>query len=157
MTSNNRGSYVWSRTVAGVTVELPCAGLVPSHQRGPKFSTRAASSVSTLKVARHKCALDGQWHALDTSDCPFVSETTKILEHFASTNVSASKTCLVDSARSLRNFTRDGKILHDAMDIVFLAKTVEQYTNLLGTLSGPKETAFTLVDIISASMAATKG
>ncbi|XP_071517155.1 uncharacterized protein Remo [Panulirus ornatus] len=156
VTSNNRGSYVWSRTVAGVTVELPCAGLVPSHQRGPKFSTRTSSSVPTLQVAKHTCALDGYWHELDTSDCPFVSETTKILEHFASTNVFASKTRLEDSTRSLRNFTRDGKILHDAMDIVFLAKTVEQYTNLLGTLSGPKETAFTLVDIISASMAATK-
>ncbi|KAG7167997.1 Adhesion G protein-coupled receptor A3-like [Homarus americanus] len=157
MTSNNRGSYVWPRTVAGVKVELGCAGLVPSHQRGPKFLAKAAASVPSLRVAKHTCGIEGFWHELDTSDCPFVSETTKILEQFAaSTNLVDSKTSLVDSTRSLRNFTRDGKILRDAMDVVFLAKTVEQYANLLRTLSGPKETASTLIDIISASMAAVK-
>ncbi|XP_069157913.1 adhesion G protein-coupled receptor A3 [Procambarus clarkii] len=160
-TSNNRGSYVWPRTVAGVTVELGCAGLVPPHQRGPKISIKvaaaaAAATTPSLRVAKHVCTVEGFWNALDTSDCPFVSETTKILEQFASTNLVASKRELVESAKSLRNFTRDGKILRDAVDIVFLAKTVEQYTNLLGTLSGPKETASTLIDIISASMSTAK-
>lgn len=108
-------------------------------------------------MAEHTCSEDGHWEALNTASCPFVSETTKILEQFALTNVVASKTSLVDSARSLRNFTREGKNLQDPMDVVFLAKTVEQYTGLLTTLSGPKETANTLIDIISASMSATKG
>ncbi|XP_053646740.2 adhesion G protein-coupled receptor A3 isoform X2 [Cherax quadricarinatus] len=155
-TSNNRGTYVWPRTVAGVTVELGCAGLVPPHQRGPKFPAKAAGTIPSLRVAKHTCSVEGFWHALNTSDCPFVSDTTKILEQFASTNVFASKRGLVESAKSLRNFTRDGKILRDAVDIVFLAKTVEQYTNLLGTLSGPKETASALIDIVSASMSTAK-
>lgn len=157
VTSNNRGSYIWPRTVAGVTVELGCAGNVPLHQRGAKYSGRSSLLVIPMRVAKHTCANEGYWYKLDTSDCPFVSETTKILEQFASTNISASKTTLVDSIRSLRNFTRDRKILRDAMDIVFLAQTVEQYTSLQATLSGAKETATKLIDIISSSMAATKG
>ncbi|XP_047479451.1 adhesion G protein-coupled receptor A3-like [Penaeus chinensis] len=157
VTSNNRGSYVWPRTVAGVTVELECVGILPTHHREFKFSGRSiASSLPAMRVAKHACTNEGYWQGLDTSDCPFVSETTKILEQFASTNISASKTTLVDSIRSLRNFTRDRKILRDAMDIVFLAQTVEQYTNLQATLSGAKETATKLIDIISSSMAATK-
>ncbi|XP_066947447.1 adhesion G protein-coupled receptor A3 [Macrobrachium rosenbergii] len=159
-TSNNRGSYVWPRTVAGVTVELACAGLLP-HLRGSskyptKASLKAAAAGVAISQAKHTCSLDGYWEGLDTSACPFVSETTKILEQFASTNIPASKTSLADSTRSLRNFTRDGKILRDPMDIIFLAKTVEQYTSLLGALSGPKETALVLIEIISASMAAAQ-
>ncbi|XP_050729504.1 adhesion G protein-coupled receptor A3-like [Eriocheir sinensis] len=182
-TNDNKGSYVWPRTVAGVRVELACAGLVPPHQRGShKFTSKTATTTSTSsitvgkhqqhqrtplntasalrsprrRVAEHTCSEDGRWETLNTATCPFVSETTKILEQFALTNVFASKTNLVDSARSLRNFTREGKNLQDPMDVVFLAKTVEQYTGLLTTLSGPKETADTLIDIISASMSATK-
>lgn len=179
MTSNNRGTYVWPRTVAGVRVELGCAGPVPSvlshhhsYQRGslkvPSKSSISSGLYSSLvgttqiravrpHLASHMCSPDGAWQQLDTSQCPFASETTKILEQFASTNLFARKTNLVDSTRSLRNFTRDGKVLRDAMDLVFLAKTVEQYTGLLAALSGPKETAATLVDIISASMAAPRG
>lgn len=178
VTSNNRGTYVWPRTVAGVRVELGCAGPVPSvpshhsYQRGslkvPSKSSISSGLYSSLvgtaqirsvrpHLASHMCSPDGAWQQLDTSQCPFASETTKILEQFASTNLFARKTNLVDSTRSLCNFTRDGKVLRDAMDLVFLAKTVEQYTGLLAALSGPKETAATLVDIISASMAAPRG
>ncbi|XP_045106048.1 adhesion G protein-coupled receptor A3-like isoform X1 [Portunus trituberculatus] len=177
-TSDNRGSYVWPRTVAGVRVELACAGLVPPHQRGAhKFTSKTASttiSISTGKhhrtpvnaasalrspqwrMAEHTCSEDGEWEALNTARCPFVSETTKILEQFALMNVVTTKTSLMVSAQSLRNFTREGKNLQDPMDVVFLAKTVEQYTDLLTTLSSSKETANTLIDIISASMSATK-
>ena len=108
-------------------------------------------------MAHHTCDKEGRWQALNTTECPFVSETTKILEQFAATNLSATKTSLLDSSRSLRNFSKDGVVFKDPVDIVFLAQTVDQYSSLLPNLASPRETADVLFDIVGASLSAGKG
>lgn len=65
VTVDNKGSYSWPKTVAGHVVELPCQAEIG------------------LGYARYNCTLDGRWSSLNTSVCPFVSETTRILQQYA--------------------------------------------------------------------------
>lgn len=65
VTRDNKGKYTWPRTVAGHLVELPCAVQGEDSQ------------------AAHTCAHDGHWDQLFTDNCPFASETTRILEQFS--------------------------------------------------------------------------
>ncbi|CAL4060434.1 unnamed protein product [Meganyctiphanes norvegica] len=157
VTQDNRGMYWWPRTVAGVPVELPCFSSRPtinSRQRGA-VSRGLVLPMLNNPQAIHFCSEDGTWKSLDTSRCPFVSETTKILERFAATILTSSKTTnLRESSRTLRNFTKDGKQFHDSVDLVFLAQTIDHYQGFLGATKDPietRETADFLVDIISAA------
>jgi G protein-coupled receptor 125 len=72
VTSNNKGVYTWPKTVVGYTVELQCEGeqLTGIGYRPP------------LK-AQYTCMESGVWERLNTTVCPYVSETTKILEQFS--------------------------------------------------------------------------
>lgn len=157
VTHDNRGMYWWPRTVAGVPVELPCSSSRPtisSRQQGTA-SRGLVLSLLNKPQAIHFCSEDGTWRRLDTSRCPFVSETTKILERFAATNLTSSKTTnMRESSRTLRNFTKDGKQFQDPVDLVFLAQTVDHYQGFLGTTKETletRETADNLVHIISAA------
>ena len=42
-------------------------------------------------------------------------------------NLSVAKGSVVESAKRLRNFTSNNKELQDKMDVVFIAKTIENY------------------------------
>lgn len=85
-----------------------------------------------LLTAQHTCTSAGQWTGLNTTLCPYTSEVTRILQQFSITNISESGTSLLRSTQSLRNFTGDEKrVLSDADDVVFLARTVQYYTREL--------------------------
>lgn len=66
MTKDNKGVYTWPKTVAGHLVQLPCA----------VDDTDAAQ-------ASYMCTQEGTWELLTTENCPFASETTRILEQFS--------------------------------------------------------------------------
>ena len=130
------------------------------HPPGWKNSMSHISSPhkTRIRLAHHMCDHQGRWRALNTSDCPFVSDTTKILEQFAATNISSSKTTsLLDYSRSLRNFTQGGLVFKDPIDLVFLAQTVQQYTTLLPSLPAPRETAEVLFDVVASTLSASRG
>lgn len=67
MSTDNKGIYIWPKTVVGNTVELPCT---VEGETGP------AKAVNT-------CSMEGKWQNLDTSSCPYISETTRLLQQFA--------------------------------------------------------------------------
>ncbi|XP_066991624.2 adhesion G protein-coupled receptor A3 [Anabrus simplex] len=137
-TSNNKGRYSWPKTVVGYTVELQCEGeqlQVPGEQISPK--------------AQYSCTQLGQWDALNTSSCPFVSETTRILEQFAKVNLSLTKGTVLESARRLKTFIGDGNQLKDKMDVVFISRTVENY---LPFVTKETELGPLLVDVVSTMM-----
>ncbi|XP_023233555.1 adhesion G protein-coupled receptor A3-like [Centruroides sculpturatus] len=141
MTSDNKGQYLWPETLASITVELQCEG-IPAGALGymPAF-------------AYHTCNNEGKWENLDTSSCPYVSEVTKVFEQFSKTNLSLSKTNVLDSARGLRNYTGDGSMLKDKMDIVFIARTIENYMEFAGH---HKEIGEILIDVINIIMGVDK-
>ncbi|XP_013778355.2 adhesion G protein-coupled receptor A3-like isoform X2 [Limulus polyphemus] len=137
VTSDNKGQYVWPETLAGITVQLQCMG-TPSGALG-----------YGIAHAYHTCTAKGVWEDLNTSGCPYVSEVTKVLYQFSKTNLTLSKTNVVDSVNGLRNYTGNGDRLHDKMDVVFIARTLENYLEFVPEY---KEIAEMLVDIINAVM-----
>lgn len=141
-TKNNKGIYFWPKTIVGFTVDLPCVIKQPSIV-GNKVEPHAV----------YTCNEGGFWENLNTTLCPYVSETTRILEQFSQVNLSIAKGSVLDSALKLKNFTGTGKNLTDAMDIVFISKTVENY---LMFVKNEKELGYVLVDIVATIMQLSK-
>ncbi|KAK7870368.1 hypothetical protein R5R35_000539 [Gryllus longicercus] len=134
-TVTNKGRFLWPKTVVGFTVELPCKPQEPG--------------VATTLKAQYTCSSEGNWDYLNTSVCPYTSETTKILEQFSHVNLSISTEAILKSATRLKNFIGNGKQLHDKMDIVFISKVIENY---IMYITKEKELGGLLVDIVSTVM-----
>jgi len=128
---DSKGTYFWPKTVIGHDVDLPC---VVDHP-GIK-----------LAYASYSCAKDGEWYDLNTSACPYVSETTQILENYAAENASSGVETMYDKAKILFNITSQLRNLTDPMDIVFVSQTVEKYSRHISTIP---DLSYVLVDVIS--------
>lgn len=142
VTRNNKGVYFWPKTVVGFTVDLPCEG---------EQSTTILNTVEPR--ASYSCNESGFWENLNTTQCPYISETTKILEQFSRLNLSIPKNSVLESAKKLKNFTSDGKVITDVMDVVFISRTIENY---LSFVKGDKELGYILIDIIASVMQSPK-
>lgn len=135
VTSGNKGKYVWPQTVRGRWVRLPCAGEGPPNV-----------------FAAYECLDSGNWESLNTNDCPFITETTKVLEQFSKVNLTIARGSVLESAKRLRNYTNyelTGLRFYDPMDVVFIAKTL---TNYLDFVSNEKDLSSMLLDIVSQVM-----
>ncbi|KYB24876.1 adhesion G protein-coupled receptor A3 [Tribolium castaneum] len=113
VTSNNKGTYTWPRTVVNYTATVPC--------ESPNLSYDVS-----LHKASYFCSVEGQWENLNTSACSYTSETTKILEQFSKVNSS-----IVESAKHFKNYTSVAEHFKDEMDIVFAVETMENYLRYL--------------------------
>ncbi|XP_068912534.1 adhesion G protein-coupled receptor A3 isoform X2 [Tenebrio molitor] len=113
VSSNNKGTYTWPRTVVNYTATIPCESLNLSYD-------------VSLQKASYFCSEDGQWENLNTSMCSYTSDTTKILEQFSKVNSS-----LVESAKHFRNYTSTSEHFKDVMDLVFAVATMENYLKYL--------------------------
>ncbi|CAD7091368.1 unnamed protein product [Hermetia illucens] len=129
---NNKGRYYWPRTIRGMEVKLPCVGEAATHLFAMNF-----------------CNLEGEWEHLNTEMCPYISETTRILEQFAKVNLSIARGSVLESAKRLRNYTQSQENLlrlRDPTDFVFVAKTLNNY---LDFLRQEKDLGSMLLDIVS--------
>ncbi|XP_043470332.1 adhesion G protein-coupled receptor A3 isoform X2 [Leptopilina heterotoma] len=134
VTRNNKGTYMWPRTVLGWKVELPCEGSVLS------------SLLQNPLLATYHCNTTGNWENLNTEQCPYVSPTTKILEQFSKVNLSLTKTSLMETVKKFKNYTGDSVTLTDPVEIKFITQTIENY---LSFLIEEKELGTMLIDIIN--------
>lgn len=135
MTSDNKGKYTWPRTIRGKTVRLACA-----RDGAPNM------------YATNYCSNSGEWANLDSSQCPYVRETTRILEQFSKVNLSIARGSVLESAKRLRNYTIldvNGHRFNDPMDVVYIAKTI---TNYLDFVVQEKDLGSMLLDIVSQVM-----
>uniref|UniRef100_A0A336MNL9 CSON014661 protein n=1 Tax=Culicoides sonorensis TaxID=179676 RepID=A0A336MNL9_CULSO len=132
ITKSNKGIYSWPKTIRGTTVALPC-----QYDDGNGGS------------AQNICNDKGTWEGLNVSTCPYVMETTRLLEQFSTVNLTEARSSLVDTAKKLSNYTGTqiflGQLM-DPMDLVFLSKTIQ---NFLTFVHEESELAKTLLDIIS--------
>lgn len=133
----NKGDFSWPRTIRGNVVSLPCTveGVASS------FATR-------------KCNDLGQWENVVTLNCPYIRESTRILEQFAKVNLTLFSRGVLESARRLKNFThidsrQTFKKFQDPIDVVFVGKTVHNY---LDYISVEKELGSIIIDIVSQVM-----
>lgn len=133
ITSNNKGTYMWPRTVVNFTVTMTCEQLL-------------LNSEITEQKASYFCSPDGHWENLNTTDCAYVSETTRILEQFSKVNLNLTKANILESAKHFRNHTGDLKMFKDIMDLIFVAQTIENY---LLYLELETELGAILIDVIN--------
>lgn len=116
ITKSNKGAYSWPKTIRGRTVNLPC-----------QYETQDI-------YATHTCGPNGQWENLNVTKCPYVMETTRLLEQFSTVNLSLAPGSIVESANQLSNYTANNILFGhfiDPMDVVFLTKTVENYLDFV--------------------------
>lgn len=136
-TSNNKGKYSWPRTIRGRVVKLPCSD---------------EEDEDSGAVATYSCSNTGEWTELNTNQCPYINEMTKVLEQFAKLNFSYARGSILESAIRLRNYTNIESGINpfqDPMDIVFMAKTIVNY---LEFVNYEKDLASILLDIVSQTM-----
>lgn len=136
VTSNNKGTYSWPHTIVNFTVTTSCE------------SIQLNSEVAHQK-ASYFCSPEGQWENLNTSACPYVSSTTKILEQFSKVNLTFTKENILESAKHFKNQTSNLAALKDVMDLVFVVRTIQNY---LEYLDFDKELVGILMDILNGVM-----
>lgn len=108
VTTSNKGRYSWPRTMASLKVVLPC-------QANP-----------TLQAFR-LCGSSGNWEEPDLNSCFYLSEVTKVLEQFAKTNLTFSKTSALESVRRLKSYLTDVSNLTDPHEAIFVTQTLHNY------------------------------
>ncbi|CAG9860489.1 unnamed protein product [Phyllotreta striolata] len=111
-TKTNKGTYNWPRTVVNHTVDLPCE------------SPNLNYDVSQQR-ASYTCTETGIWAGLNTSTCPYVSDTTRILRQFSEVSES-----IEESAKHFRNYTWNVSLFADTVDLFYAVSTIESYIDL---------------------------
>lgn len=134
-TTDNKGYFYWPKTIRSNVVKLACA----IEGVGGSFATR-------------KCNEFGVWEAIDSSNCPYVHETTRILEQFAKVNLSLARGSVLESARRLKTYTsslydENGlEKFKDPIDLVYIGKTIQNYLKFVHT---EKELGSIIIDLVS--------
>lgn len=133
-TSDNKGVFSWPRTIRGNTVQLPC------------FIEGVGSGLAT-----RKCNETGVWEPVDATSCPYIRETTRVLEQFSKVNMTIARGSVLESAKRLRSFTSKelkdfSERFKDVADVIFIGKTVQNY---LEFISLEKELSSIIIDIVS--------
>lgn len=135
--TNNKGSYSWPRTIRGRVVRVPCYD----------------DDTDDETFATHRCSNTGEWIDLNTDQCAYIDEMTKVLEQFAKLNFSFARGSIIESAVRLKNYTNlvAGGLnpFNDPMDIIFIAKTIQNYVDYL---KHEQDLASLLLDIVSQTM-----
>ena len=123
VTQSNKGRYAWPRTMAGLRIHLPCQASSSTNSGGGQASQQASRS----------CDAGGSWSdPPDVASCPYLSEVTKVLEQFARTNLTFSKTSALESARRFKSYLADADPLQDPQDAWFATETLEHYLDSSG-------------------------
>ncbi|CRK87588.1 CLUMA_CG001385, isoform A [Clunio marinus] len=130
-TSDNKGIFSWPRTIRGNTVRLPCA----------------IDGVGSSSATR-RCNETGLWENVDDSSCPYIRETTRILEQFAKVNLTIARGSVLESAKRLRTFTAKNsrERFKDPVDVIYIGKTVQNYLEFINM---EKELSSIIIDIVS--------
>ncbi|XP_052121111.1 adhesion G protein-coupled receptor A3 [Frankliniella occidentalis] len=136
VTRSNKGTYVWPQTVVGFSAELPCEAI--------GFNSFHKHS------AFYECSSEGRWQSLNTSLCPYASETTRLLQDFSKMNLSEEHgPAIVESARRLLNLSCGTPPPSDKMDAIFLSRAIFNY---LKFLPKEKEVGSLLIDMVSCTI-----
>lgn len=94
-TSNNKGIFSWPRTIRGNIVKLPCL----------------IESVGSTSSATRRCNETGIWEPVDTLNCPYIRETTRVLQQFARVNLTIARGSVLESAKRMKSFTSKEHVL----------------------------------------------
>ncbi|XP_011187617.1 adhesion G protein-coupled receptor A3 isoform X1 [Zeugodacus cucurbitae] len=136
----NKGTYYWPQAVRGELVSQACA-----------------ESQDERLIVTYNCNANGKWENLETNSCPFVRETTRILEQFSKMNLTLTKNNAFEIAERLQNFTYTQIYLNnikDPMDLEFIARTLNKY---LDYITYKQDISYLLLSIVSYLLLLPKG
>nr|XP_022899859.1 adhesion G protein-coupled receptor A3-like [Onthophagus taurus] len=118
LTSDNKGSYIWPKTIVNNTVFLPCK------------QTHLSLDINLQKVT-YFCGENGKWSDLNTTMCSYISDTTRILEQFSKFSLAMGKGGIIESAKHFKNYISDLNQLKDVEDLIFIIRTIESYAQFV--------------------------
>nr|XP_020454994.1 adhesion G protein-coupled receptor A1 isoform X3 [Monopterus albus] len=126
--TNNKGDFRWPKTLAGILAFLPCAPA--TFGSAPHPSGRAPQpSNQREKKAWRRCDRTGRWAEEDYTQCPYVSELTRVLHRL--TQITINTTNAQPLGQQLVAFTSRASHFTDVMDVIFVTHLVERLTKLV--------------------------
>uniref|UniRef100_A0A8C9SS67 Adhesion G protein-coupled receptor A3 n=1 Tax=Scleropages formosus TaxID=113540 RepID=A0A8C9SS67_SCLFO len=116
--SNNKGEFRWPRTLAGLTMHLPC------HRLASGTGLYSGSSAEERRAWR-RCDPAGFWAEEDYSRCQYQKDVTRVL-HIIN-QMPLNLTNAVTTARQLLVYTVEAANFSDKMDVIFVAQMIEKF------------------------------
>ncbi|XP_074644037.1 adhesion G protein-coupled receptor A3-like [Tubulanus polymorphus] len=133
--STNKGTFSWPKTVSGVSIEFPCS------DRATTYRGKAPPH------AFFTCNKNGKWENLDTTQCQYIYEMTRVLEQYTLTPLNHSN--VAATAKKLKQYISDGRAMVDRMDIIFISKILGKLSPFV---SVNPEVVDVILDIMSIAM-----
>ncbi|XP_048826754.1 adhesion G protein-coupled receptor A3 [Brienomyrus brachyistius] len=140
--SNNKGEFRWPRTLAGLTMHLPCPHLAPGAGLYTGSSARDQQAWRT-------CDRRGFWAEEDYSRCQYQKDVTRVL--YIINQLPLNLTNAGTTARQLLAYTAEAANFSDKMDVIFVAEMIEKFGKFAEKF---KELGDVMVDIASNLMLA---
>ncbi|VVC87080.1 unnamed protein product [Leptidea sinapis] len=134
---NNKGLYSWPQLLLNHTASVPC-------ESGNGMAYRFCKSNST-------------WDIMNTTECSYISNITKLLQQFALLNVSLVQYSAINASERLAMLIQEKTYplaeFSDPDDVMFVAAAIRNYMQYI---SEEKELGTSLLDVIEAAMNISK-
>lgn len=132
-TMTNKGLYSWPQLLLNRTSSVPCR--------------------SGEGMAHRYCHGNGTWGEVDTSECAYISNVTKLLQQFALLNVSLVQYSAVNATERLAMLIQEKTYplaeITDPDDVMFIARAIRNYMQYIAE---ERDLGSALLDVISAVM-----
>ncbi|CAH2046820.1 unnamed protein product, partial [Iphiclides podalirius] len=132
-TMNNKGLYSWPQLLLNHTAAVPCRS-----GEGTAF--------------RH-CNSNGTWGPVNTTECSYISNVTKLLQQFALLNVSLVQYSALNASERLAMLIQEKTYplaeISDPDDVMFISQAIRNYMQYMAE---EKDLGASLLDVISSAM-----
>ncbi|XP_068633969.1 adhesion G protein-coupled receptor A3 [Battus philenor] len=132
-TINNKGLYSWPQLLLNHTAAVPCR--------------------SGDGVAYRECYSNGTWGPVNTTECAYISNVTKLLQQFALLNVSLVQYSALNATERLAMLIQEKSYplaeITDPDDVMFVAQAVRNYMQYMAE---ERDLGASLLDVISSAM-----
>ncbi|XP_064630086.1 adhesion G protein-coupled receptor A3-like isoform X2 [Lineus longissimus] len=132
----NRGWFKWPKTVSGVSIEHVC-----ETGRSASYHGKA------VPKAYYTCSAAGKWENLDTMQCQYMMEMTRVLEQYSMLQLNHSN--VYGKAVGLRQYIGNGYSLQDKLDVVYISDIIGKLSVFVST---NQELVDVMLDVISVVM-----
>ncbi|CAG4974634.1 unnamed protein product [Parnassius apollo] len=132
-TINNKGLYSWPQLLLNHTAIVPCR--------------------SGEGTAYRHCNANGTWGPVNTTECSYISNVTKLLQQFALLNVSLVQYSALNATERLAMLIQEKTYplaeIIDPDDVMFISQAIRNYMQYM---SEERDLGASLLDVISSAM-----
>ncbi|KAI5631492.1 leucine rich repeat domain-containing protein [Phthorimaea operculella] len=135
-TENNKGLYSWPQLIANHTAAVPC-------RSGEGMAYRYC----------HANATNASWGAVNSTECSYISNVTKLLQQFALLNVSLVQYSATNASERLAILIQEKTYpvaeISDPDDVMFIAQAIRNYMQYI---EEERDLGSSLLDVINSAM-----